>query len=129
MELNEKLLYHQIHPLKFCIDFSTGLFTTYLAWNHNLFWFLILFLTPSVLITILLIKFADLESLKNSDFGKYVKKYLSKTIEGIRLAGQFLMWTAAWLHLPVLIGIGFVVIIGGWLFGLLMEWKNKRTRL
>ncbi|EQA36048.1 hypothetical protein LEP1GSC047_0375 [Leptospira inadai serovar Lyme str. 10] len=34
MELNEKLLYHQIHPLELCVDFSTGLFTTYLAWFH-----------------------------------------------------------------------------------------------
>ncbi|EPG72590.1 hypothetical protein LEP1GSC058_0882 [Leptospira fainei serovar Hurstbridge str. BUT 6] len=126
MELNEKLLYHQIHPLKLCVDFSTGLYTTYLAWHHNLSWFLILFLIPSILITILLIKFADLESLKNSAFGKYVKKYMSKTTQGIRLAGQILMWTAAWFHLTVLIGTGFVVIIGGWLFGLFIERKNKR---
>ncbi|MDL1898873.1 hypothetical protein FBQ82_21740, partial [Anaerolineae bacterium CFX7] len=65
MTFKEKMLYHQIHPLKLLTDISIGVFVTpYLLWQHNIFWFLILFLLPSVIVTFLLIKFADLEKQK-----------------------------------------------------------------
>src|SRR5687768_12750893 len=107
MTFKERKLYHQIHPLKLGIDVCTSFVTTYLAWQHNIVWFLILFLIPSVIITFLLVKYADLERLKTSSFGKYVERYMTSTIELIRFARQILMWVAAWFHLPILIAIGF----------------------
>jgi len=117
MTSKEKMLYHQIHPLKLFVDISTSLLTTYFAWQHNVTWFLILFLIPSVIITILLIKYADLDRLKNSDFGKYVGVSMTRTIEAIRFGGQIIMWVAAWFHLPILIAVGILTIIAGWLNG------------
>ncbi len=117
MTSKEKMLYHQIHPLKLFVDISTSLLTTYFAWQHNVVWFLMLFLIPSVIITILLIKYADIERLKNSDFGRYIGIYITRTIEAVRFGGQIIMWIAAWFHLPILIAVGVLVIIGGWLNG------------
>jgi hypothetical protein len=119
----EKYLYHQIHPLKLMVDFSTGFTTTYLAWQHNTTLFLVLFLLPSVIITLLLFKYADLERFKNSPLGTYIKKHMTSTIELIRFAGQIIMWIAGWLHLPVLIAIGFFVIAGAWCNGLFVKVK------
>ena len=121
MTFKEKKLYHQIHPLKLSIDVFTGFFTTWLAWRHNIVWFLILFLLPSVVVSLLLGSFANLEPYKNSPLGKYIKKYMTVSAEIIRLSGQILMWVAAWYHLTLLILIGFVIIIAGWTSGLFLK--------
>jgi|GEM_PF-1085867 len=123
MTQQEKLLYHQIHPLKLCVDISTGFFTTYLCWQHNVGWFLILFLLPSVIATFLIIRFINLQPLKDSRFGRYIQKYMSPIIQLIRFLGQIIMWVAAWYHLPLAIAAGFLIIIAGWLNGLFF--KNK----
>lgn len=123
MILKEKMLYHQIHPLKLFVDISTSILTTYFAWQHNIVWFLMLFLIPSVIVTVLLIKYADLDRLKNSAVGKYVGLYMTRAIETIRMGGQIIMWVAAWFHFPILIAIGVLVIIGGWLNGHLFKRK------
>jgi hypothetical protein len=124
MTTKEKMLYHQIHPLKLFVDISTSILTTYLAWQHNIVWFLILFLIPSVIITLLLIKYADLERSKKSAFGKYVALYMTRTIEAFRFGGQIIMWVAAWFHLPILIAIGVLIIVGSWLNGQLFKRKT-----
>jgi hypothetical protein len=121
MTFEEKILYHQIHPLKLSVDIGTSLLTTYFAWQHNIVWFLVLFLIPSIVATMALIKFADLERLKTSSFGKYIEKYMTRLVEVIRFAGQIIMWVSAWFHLPILIAIGVSVIIAGWLNGLLFK--------
>ena len=121
MTSEEKILYHQIHPLKLSVDIGTSLLTTYFAWQHNIVWFLVLFLLPSIVATMALIKFADLERLKTSSFGNYIEKYMTRRIEIIRFAGQIIMWVSAWFHLPILIAIGASVIIAGWLNGLLFK--------
>src|SRR5512138_3189757 len=115
MTVEEKILYHQIHPLKLGVDIATSLLTTYFAWQHNIVWFLVLFLLPSIVATMALIKFADLERLRTSSFGKYIEKYMTRRVEVIRFAGQMIMWVSAWFHLPILIAIGASVIIAGWL--------------
>jgi len=42
MTLQEKVLYHQIHPLKLITDWGTGLAALYLFWQHALFGALLL---------------------------------------------------------------------------------------
>jgi len=121
MTLKEKMLYHQIHPLKLLVDISTSLLTSFFAWHHNVTWFLILFLIPSVIITVLLITYADLDRLKNSDFGRYIRVYMTRGIEAIRFGGQIIIWVAAWFHSPIFILIGALIIIGGWLNGKLLK--------
>ena len=124
MTFAEKKLYHQIHPLKLSVDICSGILTTYLSWQHDIFWFLILFLLPSVIVSILTIKYADLEKLKNSGFGKYIEKYMTTSIEVIRIVGQIIIWTAGWYHLAIIMIIGFLIIIGAWCNGLLIK-KHK----
>lgn len=124
MTLKEKKLYHQIHPLKLVVDISSGLFATYLLWQHNTNWFLILFLLPSIIVSLLLVKLVNFENLKNSKLGKYIQKYMTLSIETVRLGGQIVMWIAGWYHLTFLIGIGFLIIFGDWCNGLLFK-RNK----
>lgn len=113
------MLYHQIHPFKIGVDLSTSITTTYLAWNHDVTWFLILFLMPSILVTALLCRFADLERLKHSVVGKYIAVYMTSRIVALRGVGQVLMWTGGWYQLPLMILTGVLLIAGAWLNGLL----------
>ena len=121
MTFNEKKLYHQIHPLKLLIDITSGILTTWLAWQHNWFWFLLLFVIPSLIISYFLMWFANLEPLKNSKFGKYIEKYMTTLNEAVRFTGQFIMWIAAWYHLIFMLVIGFLIITGGWCSGLFIK--------
>jgi len=121
MTFNDKKLYHQIHPLKLLVDISSGFFTTYLSWQHNWFWFLMLFVMPSLSISYLLIQFSSLTHQKNSSFGKYIQKYMTTNIEAIRFAGQLAMWIGAWYHLILVVIIGFLLIVGGWCSGLIFK--------
>jgi hypothetical protein len=118
MTFKQKILYHQIHPLKLLTDFSAGMFTTYLLWLHDVPLFLVFCLLPSAIISLLLIKFANLQRLKHSPFGRYVAKYMNRMIEAIRFTGQGIMWFAAWYRLPSIIGAGFILIILAWCNGL-----------
>ena len=119
MTFNEKKLYHQIHPLKLFVDISSGFLTTYLSWQHNWFWFLSLMVIPSLITSYLLMWYVNLESLKSSKLGYYLKKYMTNGMEAFRFSGQIIMWIAAWYHLLFLIVIGFLMIAGGWCSGLI----------
>lgn len=127
MTRREKRLYHQIHPLKLATDISTGVITTYLLWHHNIVWFLLLFLLPSVIASLLLIRFADMGTLKTSRPGKYIARYMTPAIESIRLTGQMIMWLGGWFHSLILVLLGMAVIIAAWLNGILFpRMANKR---
>ena len=121
MTFKEKKLYHQIHPLKLCTDISVSIFTTYLLWYHNVFWFLVFCLAPSVIASFLIIKLVNLKKLKESSLGKYIEKYMTSIIEAIRMTGQIIVWVAGWYHLPFLIVIGCLITIAGWCNGLLFK--------
>ena len=121
MTFNEKKLYHQIHPLKLFVDISTGFFTTWLSWQHDWFWFLLLLVIPSLIISYFLIEFANLEPLKDSKFGNYIKIHMTSGMEAIRFSGQIIMWIAAWYHMIFLIILGFIIIICGWCSGLIFK--------
>lgn len=118
MTLKEKILYQQIHPLKLLVDFCTGFYCCYLLWQHHIFLFLLLFLFPSVIVTFLLVRFASLENLKSSAFGRYVKKHMTTVVEAIRLVGQIIIWLGGWYHQAIIILVGFLVILAGWCKGL-----------
>jgi len=128
MTFNEKMLYHQIHPLKLFVDISTGFITTWLAWQHDWFWFLLLLVIPSLIISYLLMEFANLEPIKNSKFGNYIKIHMTTGIEAIRFSGQIIMWIASWYHIIFLVIFGFLLIICGWCSGLIFK-TNRLPKL
>lgn len=126
MTFEEKVLYHQIHPAKLIVDFGTGFYTTWLAWGHQLGAFALLFFLPSIGITVVLVKFAGLERLKNSPPGKYIQKYMTKKVEAARFLGQITMWVAGWYHFPVVIAMGLIIILTAWANGYIRAKLSNR---
>ena len=119
MTLKEKALYHQIHPLKLSTDILAAVVSLYLFWLHQPLPAFLLHFGPPVIASALLIRYADLEPLKESAFGHYVGRSMTRTIEIIRLFGDLVMILGAWLHDGLLISAGLLIVIGGWCNGLL----------
>jgi hypothetical protein len=119
MTAQERALYHQIHPLKLFTDWSTGVVALYPLWQHDLITAIIIGIVPSVVVSLVLVRFANLEKYKESRFGKYISRYMTRTIEMIRFAGYAIMAIGAWFHAIWLIPLGLLVILLGWFRGVI----------
>ncbi len=120
MTIQERSLYHQIHPLKLLTDWSTGLMALYLLWKHRPAAGLTVALIPSVAVSLAIIRFANLEKYQRSPLGRYVSYYMSGTAEAARLAGYGVMAAGTWYPRVRLIPLGFLVILAAWLYGLVL---------
>ena len=118
MEFGERVLYHQIHPLKLFTDVATALGATALLWRHQLGPALALGFLPSLAVSAVLLRWADLDPYRSSQFGRYVKKFMTRRVELARLAGLLPLWLGAWWRSPVAIAAGAVWILGCWLLGM-----------
>lgn len=124
MTLQEKTLYHQIHPLKLFTDLSAGIVALYPLWQNNLLTALLIMFVPPILVSFIFIRFVNLEKYKQSSFGKYVQQYMTHSVEMIRFAGYALMAVGAWYHSAWLIPIGFLVVVLAWLRGIFFPNKG-----
>ena len=124
MNLEEKILYHQIHPLKLFTDWSSGIIALYPFWQHYLVLGLIIALVPAPIVSFLLVRFANLEKYKESSVGKYIRKYMTRLAEAIRFAGYAMIAVGAWYHVIWLIPLGLIIILFGWLRGLIFPGRS-----
>ncbi len=124
MNSQEKSLYHQIHPAKLFVDWSTGLIALYFFWQQDFIAAVIIAIVPSVVTSLIIVRFTDLEPYKQSAFGQYVKQYMTQAMQAIRLLGYLVMAIGAWYHLLWLIPAGLLVIVFGWLRGVLFPQKQ-----
>ena len=125
MTLQEKTLYHQIHPLILFTDLSAGIVALYPLWQNNLLTALLVSFMPPMIVSFMHIRFVNLEKYKQSSFGKYVQPYMSHSVERIRFAGSELMAAGAWYHSEWLIPMnGFLVGVSPWLRGVFFPKKR-----
>lgn len=117
MHLQERLLYHQIHPLKLLTDVSTAVGAAALFWRHQAALAFAVGFLPSIAVSALLLRFADLERYRQARFGRYVERFMTRRVEVARLVGLLPLWGGAWLRRPLVIGLGGAWIIGCWLLG------------
>jgi hypothetical protein len=122
VEFADKALYHQIHPAKLITDWTTAFVAAYLLWQHALVAGLLIGVIPSVIASALVIRFADLERLKASGFGRYVGRYMTPAMQVARSAGAAIFWAAAWFRSPSVMAVGLAVIVVAWARGLL--WRG-----
>jgi hypothetical protein len=127
MDFQDRILYHQIHPLKLLADWGFGLLALYFAWQQQLGLASIIALAPSVLATLYLIQFADLTKQKESAFGRYIAKYMGSKIQQTRLFGYGLMFLGAFLQNLLALALGFLLIVFAWTRGWLQEryWPSR----
>ena len=117
MDAREKALYHQIHPAKLATDVAGALASLYLFWQGEVVWGLVVTLVPSILASVLVIRYADLETLRGSPAGRYLGQYMTRSMQAARLVGNLVMIVGAWYHVVWLILAGLVIIVGAWFRG------------
>ena len=117
MTFKEKKLYHQVHPAKLATDISVSIITLYLFWEHKFFIALTLHLLPPIIGSLLIIKFCNLEKIKNSALGNYISRYMTPSYEAIRLLGDIVTILGAWYHLPWLMILGLLIVLVAWFNG------------
>jgi hypothetical protein len=118
MELRDRILYHQIHPLKLATDWGTAFGAAYLLWRHAPLPALLLGIIPSVVVSMVLVRWADLAPYRDSSFGRSLRHHMSPSVEGARLLGLVPFWGGAWQQRPVLMVSGVLWILGCWAWGL-----------
>lgn len=124
MSTNEKILYHQIHPVKLFTDFSTAFLSTFLLWQHMLYWGLLLSFVPSIVVSLILVNTIDLEKYQKSAIGVYAKRYMdSRVVDACRFGGFLLMMIGGWYEQAWLIILGLAIILLCWSRGLLFSRK------
>jgi hypothetical protein len=126
MTLKEKALYHQIHPLKLATDILASVVSLYFFWQHQLVIAFALHFLPPFIASGLLVRYGALEQYRDASFGRYVARYMTRTIEGLRLFGDLVTIIGAWSHDWLLLTAGFVVVLGAWCNGLLPTKKKVK---
>jgi hypothetical protein len=125
MTLKEKILYHQIHPLKLATDIGCEPVSLYFFWRHN---FLLGFTThfiPPIVTSLLLIRYGDLEAYKSSRVGACLRRHMTRTVEGVRFGADIVMVLGAWFHHPSWIALGLAVIIVAWFSGVARKARSN----
>lgn len=118
MTLQEKVLYHQIHPAKVAVDISASIVSGYLVWQHQALLGIVIAFAMAIVGSLLVMRFCDLEWLADSRLGRYVAWHMTKPIEVWRMGGQIVMWLGCWYHQWASILLGALLVIAAWMFGL-----------
>lgn len=121
MNLIEKNLYQQIHPLRLAADWVSGFGACYLFWHHEIAGGLIIAFIPSLFASMIVMRFVDLEKIKNSAFGRYYKRTYKQSLDIIRLSGFAIMAFGSWNQSFLIIGIGLFIITITWTYGLFRQ--------
>ncbi len=119
MTFKERLLYHQDHPAKLSTDIGVSFVSTYFLWQHQFLIAMLASFGPAMLASALVIRFAKLEWLQQSTFGRYIARFMNRAVEACRMAGQVVAWVGAWYHWVWLIPTGYGIVIAAWMSGML----------
>jgi hypothetical protein len=128
MNVQDRLLYHQIHPLKLITDWISGILSCYLLWQHRRGAALLVQLVPPIVVSGALLRWADLERQRQSAFGRYVGRSMTPSMQALRLLGNSVMSLGAWHRRPWLVVLGLLLILFGWLRGTLVGHAETPAR-
>jgi len=119
--LKEKFLFHQVHPAKLATDIGAAIVSLYLLWQHQLVIGLLTHFIPPPIGSAAVIRFADLDSYKNTRLGAYLLRYMTPLAQAARLAGDLITVGAAWYQSFAGILFGLAVIAAAWSYGWMLR--------
>jgi len=117
--MSERILYHQIHPLKVVTDVSAALMALVLFWHHRLLAGVVVSTVLPAVSSAFLISYADLTPYQHSAAGRYLKRSMTGWMQSLRFVGFAVMLLGAWKHARGVVAVGIALIALGWFHGLL----------
>jgi hypothetical protein len=126
MTLREKILFHQVHPVKLATDVASAFVSLYFFWQHALIVGLLAHLVPPPVGSAIVMACVDLKPYKNSRLGAYLVRHMRPGAQAARLIGDLIMVIAAWFRAPGGIAAGLLIIVAAWSHGLIWFRRNQR---
>jgi hypothetical protein len=124
MTFRERVMYHQIHPLKLATDIAVTPIALYLLWIHRVWAAIgVAFIPPVIVSTLMLAWPPNLERIRDSAAGQYLRQYMTPLAQLIRFLTLAPMAYGAWTHSVWPICLGVVVLVATWSNGLLFPRK------
>ena len=118
MEPRERVLYHQIHPLKLGGDITAALVSLPLIWRGRRgLGMVVHWATPIVASAVVLPRTAELERLRGSRAGRYVNHEMTPPMQATRFIGDAISVAGAWHRRADWIVLGGLVVVAGWTLG------------
>lgn len=129
LDFKDKKLYHQIHPLKLATDIGVVPPALYCLWQHRSVPAALIGFVPPILVSAAMMKWTpDLERLKSSRLGRYIKRNMTPAIEALRLVSLVPMAYGAWKHQVRYVLLGLVIVAVAWCSGLIWRRKTRLTQ-
>jgi hypothetical protein len=125
MTLQEKILFHQVHPAKLTTDIAATVISLYFFWQHTIIVGLLTHLVPPPIGSFAVIRFANLDRYKESPLGSYLRRYMTPTAQFTRLLGDIIMVFAAWFHSLIGIATGVAIVLAAWSYGLVLSSRRS----
>ena len=115
---SERLLVHQVHPVKLAVDISASVVSNVLLWKHCLVvGVAVRYLAPA-LGSALVLRFARIDDLALTPAGGYVLGHMPPIMVATRLCGDTLMALGAWRRRADYVAFGVLLVLLGWSHGL-----------
>jgi hypothetical protein len=127
-DARERALYHQVHPAKLATDISTAVASLGLLAQHRLALAMAVMFGPSILVSALLVGFGDFLKRRDSRLGDYLRRYMTTTMQAVRLLGMGIAAMGSWLHARWLLPIGAAIIGWGWIGRWILDRPHRASR-
>ena len=128
VRLRERIILHQVHPVKLVVDWVTGFAATWLFWEKEIVLALLVGLLPSVIVSTYMISKTDLSRFRETPLGRYFLSPRTRPNDQVRLAGLVIMWGGAWANSIPVAAAGLAVILLAWGKGLIVKEKGDAPR-
>ena len=129
MSFRERVLYHQIHPIKLMTDVLVTIPAGFFFWEHKLIAAITISLGPPLIVSgVILLSRMDLEHYKRSVLGQYLAVYMTSIVEAVRLLGFAIAAIGFWFHNIWLVLVGFLIVVLAWLRGLLAPKRRSADK-
>ncbi|HMI84777.1 MAG TPA: hypothetical protein VK550_11840 [Polyangiaceae bacterium] len=126
MDLQERSLYHQVHPLKLAVDIGTAAISLCLLWQRHLYVALAVMWLPSIFVTALLIRSGSFEKVRDSRVGELLRRRMTHSVEALRFGGLGIAAFGAWFRSAAAIVAGVLLIGACWAWCLTTGSANSR---
>jgi hypothetical protein len=113
----DAVLLHQVHPLKITADVAASMISDVLLWRHRLGMGLAVRILLPMAGTGAVMTMCDVDSLRDTEPGRYVLAHMPSEAMAVRLAGDAVMAVGAWRRSLQTMGLGLLLIAVGWTHG------------
>jgi hypothetical protein len=123
MIIQDRERYHQLHPAKLLVDWSTAFAAGVLLWSRQPLAAIAIGFGPSIVITSVFLAGRwdrALEMIRCRPLARAIAPKLSASVNALRFLGLGMSWAGCWVHRAWLVPVGVIVIAGAWL----LAWRR-----